>query len=100
MRTGKKKTDDDSEANSQPVVDGYVYIPHHKEPPGYIKFKRHHKKTNDFTHVFLCQKLPGTLPPSSPTAARDGAAADDDGAGEATTTHNAYGRDQRTGGAV
>ena len=80
MRGGKKKDDlidDDDSDTSEKRTDGtnarvftssgggYVYIPHHKEPPRYIKFKRHHKKTREFNHVFLAQKLAGTLPPKS-----------------------------------
>ena len=39
------------------------YIPHHKEPPRYIKFRAHNKKNRDFNRVFLAQELAGTTPP-------------------------------------
>ncbi|KAI1263930.1 WD40-repeat-containing domain protein [Xylariaceae sp. FL1019] len=39
-----------------------VYIPHHKEPPRYIRVRSHHKKTKEFDHVFLAQELTATHP--------------------------------------
>lgn len=82
MRTSKKKGSDDGDSDSDdgmggkrtdgtnasvftsvPGIGGYAYIPHHKEPPRYIKFKRHHKKTCEFDRVFLAQRLAGTRPP-------------------------------------
>lgn len=92
MRGGKKKDDaedsPDKRANgtnhqvysSAPGI-GYAYIPHHKEPPRYIKFKRHYKKTCEFHRVFLAQKLAGTRPSS---AGDDGGSTSEHGKGDDT----------------
>ncbi|KAH6670924.1 WD repeat-containing protein [Plectosphaerella plurivora] len=38
------------------------YIPHHKEPPRYIKVRAHNKKNREFNRTFLAQQL-STSPP-------------------------------------
>lgn len=79
---GKKKDardmDSDSELGSEARMDGinamvfsqslaapYAgvgYIPHHKEPPRYIRTKSNNKKVREFDRMFLAQELVGTLP--------------------------------------
>ncbi|KAI1085393.1 WD40 repeat-like protein [Whalleya microplaca] len=39
------------------------YIPHHKEPPRYIRVRAHNKKVREFNRVFLAQELVGTQQP-------------------------------------
>ncbi|KAI1435103.1 WD40 repeat-like protein [Xylaria sp. CBS 124048] len=41
-----------------------LYIPHHKEPPRYIRVRAQHKRTKEFNRIFLAQELVGTQPPS------------------------------------
>ncbi|KAH6660834.1 WD40-repeat-containing domain protein [Truncatella angustata] len=41
-------------------VAGGGYIPHHKEPPRYIKVRAHNKKVKEFNRTFLAQELAGT----------------------------------------
>ncbi|OTB07931.1 hypothetical protein M426DRAFT_317434 [Hypoxylon sp. CI-4A] len=36
------------------------YIPHHKEPPRYIRVRAHNKKMKEFNRMFLAQELAGT----------------------------------------
>ncbi|KAK1831497.1 WD40-repeat-containing domain protein [Podospora conica] len=82
MRGIKKKDardmDSDSELGSEVRMDGinalvfsqslaapYAgvgYIPHHKEPPRYIRTKSNNKKVREFDRMFLAQELVGTLP--------------------------------------
>ncbi|KAI2468998.1 WD40 repeat-like protein [Annulohypoxylon bovei var. microspora] len=38
------------------------YIPHHKEPPRYIRVRAHNKKAKEFNRTFLAQELVGTHP--------------------------------------
>lgn len=105
MRTGRKKEEEDEVDElgdkrtdgttaqvftSAPGI-GYAYIPHHKEPPRYIKFKRHYKKTCEFHRVFLAQKLAGTRPPPAAADDTDGANASENGKADA---------EDKTGGAV
>ncbi|KAI1204382.1 WD40 repeat-like protein [Annulohypoxylon truncatum] len=40
------------------------YIPHHKEPPRYIRVRAHNKKIKEFNRMFLAQELVGTQPPN------------------------------------
>ncbi|KAI0006389.1 WD40 repeat-like protein [Xylariaceae sp. FL0662B] len=40
------------------------FIPHHKEPPSYIRVRAHNKKIREFNRVFLAQELVGTLRPA------------------------------------
>ncbi|KAM0281809.1 hypothetical protein ACHAQH_003298 [Verticillium albo-atrum] len=68
---GRKKDDyaDDLSELGEPRLDGtdaHVfssaigaggYIPHHKEPPRYIKVRAHHKKIREFNRMFLAQEL-------------------------------------------
>ncbi|KAH8898930.1 WD40 repeat-like protein [Thozetella sp. PMI_491] len=56
---------------SQGVYNSGGYIPHHKEPPRYIRTKTHNKKTREFHRMFLAQELvgtrqPGDIPPANP----------------------------------
>lgn len=44
---------------------GGGYIPHHKEPPRYIRTKAQGKKNREFNRVFLAQELVGTQPPKT-----------------------------------
>jgi WD40 repeat protein len=39
------------------------YIPHHKEPPRYIKVRAHNKKNREFNRTFLAQQLSTTSVP-------------------------------------
>lgn len=68
--------DDESEFSNEPrmngadahvfssVVDAAGYVPHHKEPPRYIRVRTTHKKNQDreFNRMFLAQELVGTQP--------------------------------------
>ncbi|KAJ4409975.1 hypothetical protein N0V82_009343 [Gnomoniopsis sp. IMI 355080] len=68
--------DDESEFSNEPrmngadarvfssVVDAAGYVPHHKEPPRYIRVRATHKKQQDreFNRMFLAQELVGTQP--------------------------------------
>ncbi|KAI1487098.1 WD40-repeat-containing domain protein [Biscogniauxia mediterranea] len=38
------------------------YIPHHKDPPRYIRVRSHNKKVREFNRIFLAQELVGTRP--------------------------------------
>ncbi|KAI1098869.1 WD40 repeat-like protein [Jackrogersella minutella] len=53
------------------------FIPHHKEPPRYIRLRTHNKKIKEFNRMFLAQELVGTQPPSQigQTKTADGATA-------------------------
>ncbi|KAL8308539.1 hypothetical protein RB593_006724 [Gaeumannomyces tritici] len=78
MRGSKKKGDRDGDDNgSEPsdqrpdgnnarvfsTVGAGGFIPHHKEPPRYIRTKAHNKKNREFNRMFLAQELIGTRPP-------------------------------------
>ena len=85
MRGTKKKDardmDSDSELGSEARMDGINamvfsqslaapfagvgYIPHHKEPPRYIRTKANNKKVREFDRMFLAQELVGTRPPAN-----------------------------------
>lgn len=79
MRTSKKKDDANDLASEtgelrdegssahvfSSTIDSAGFIPHHKEPPRYIRVKAHNKKTKEFDRVFLAQELIGTQPISS-----------------------------------
>ncbi|KAK4151539.1 WD40-repeat-containing domain protein [Chaetomidium leptoderma] len=85
MRGGRKKElgdlDSDSEMGSEVRMDGINarvfsetlgsplmgggYVPHHKEPPRYIRTKASNKRTREFTRMFLAQELVGTRPPQN-----------------------------------
>ncbi|CAK7225669.1 hypothetical protein SCUCBS95973_005941 [Sporothrix curviconia] len=76
MRAGRKKEDANdlaSEAGEprdegsnahvfSSIIDSAGFIPHHKEPPRYIRIKVHNKKTKEFDRMFLAQELIGTRP--------------------------------------
>ena len=47
-------------------VDGGGFIPHHKDPPRFIRVRTHDKKEKDFDRVFLAQELVGTSPKANP----------------------------------
>ncbi|CAJ2506604.1 Uu.00g077900.m01.CDS01 [Anthostomella pinea] len=80
MIGGKKKDDDnlddDSEINGErtegadavafgsAAIGASGYIPHHKEPPRYIRVRARNKKVREFNRIFLAQELAGTRPPS------------------------------------
>ncbi|EPE06420.1 wd repeat domain-containing protein [Ophiostoma piceae UAMH 11346] len=84
MRASKKKEDasDHASESGEPrlegsnahvfssIVNSAGYIPHHKEPPRYIKIKQHNKKTREFDRMFLAQELIGTRPPETPSDSR------------------------------
>ncbi|KAL2259133.1 hypothetical protein VTK26DRAFT_7316 [Humicola hyalothermophila] len=50
-----------SQPLASPLAGGFV--PHHKEPPRYIRTKAVNKSTRDFNRMFLAQELVGTRPP-------------------------------------
>ncbi|KAK4131583.1 WD40 repeat-like protein [Trichocladium antarcticum] len=59
-----------SQSMAGPLTGG-GYIPHHKEPPRYIRTRASNKRTREFNRMFLAQELVGTRPPSDvggPTA--------------------------------
>ncbi|KAI0512814.1 WD40-repeat-containing domain protein [Xylaria bambusicola] len=71
MIGGKKKDDDvldnESELSEQRTeganalaFSSAVYIPHHKEPPRYIRVHAQYKKDREFNRIFLAQELAGT----------------------------------------
>ncbi|KAI1419559.1 WD40-repeat-containing domain protein [Xylaria sp. FL1777] len=71
MIGGKRKDDDivdnESELSEQRTegadalaFSSAVYIPHHKEPPRYIRVHAQYKKDKEFNRVFLAQELLGT----------------------------------------
>ncbi|GKT96055.1 WD repeat domain-containing protein [Colletotrichum tofieldiae] len=68
MRGGRRRDDDEDSVFSDHRIDGTNaqafssvigsgYIPHHKEPPRYIRVKAHSKKTREFNRMFLAQEL-------------------------------------------
>ncbi|KAK8101132.1 WD repeat-containing protein [Apiospora kogelbergensis] len=75
---GNKKKDDDYNDDASEVserrteganavvfssaVEAGGYIPHHKEPPRYIRVRSHNKKLKEFNRMFLAQELVGTRP--------------------------------------
>ncbi|KAI2638319.1 WD40 repeat-like protein [Xylaria nigripes] len=80
MLGGRKKNsdilDDESEQSDHRTeganavaFSSAVYIPHHKEPPRYIRVRTQHKRTKEFNRIFLAQELVGTRP--SPSVAED-----------------------------
>ncbi|KAI0127289.1 WD repeat domain-containing protein [Xylariales sp. AK1849] len=75
MISTKRKDDDDDDSEISEMrteganavafgsaVDGGGYIPHHKEPPRYIRVRGHSKKVKEFNRMFLAQELTGTRP--------------------------------------
>lgn len=76
-KTGDESVgDDESEFSNEPrmngadahvfssIVDAGGFVPHHKEPPKYIRVRAQHKKNQDreFNRMFLAQELVGTQP--------------------------------------
>ncbi|KAM4062676.1 WD domain, G-beta repeat domain-containing protein [Hirsutella rhossiliensis] len=62
---GDRRTDgSNARAMTSVAGAGGGYIPLYKEPPRYIRVKRHNKKGRDFNRLFLAQELLGTKPPS------------------------------------
>ncbi|KAK2041233.1 WD repeat domain-containing protein [Colletotrichum somersetense] len=68
IRGGRRRDDDEDSVFSDHRIDGTNaqafssvigsgYIPHHKEPPRYIRVKAHNKKTREFNRMFLAQEL-------------------------------------------
>ncbi|KAK1984552.1 WD repeat domain-containing protein [Colletotrichum cereale] len=68
IRGGRRRDDDEDSIFSDHRIDGTNaqafssvigsgYIPHHKEPPRYIRVKTHNKKTREFNRMFLAQEL-------------------------------------------
>ncbi|AEO69672.1 uncharacterized protein THITE_2120360 [Thermothielavioides terrestris NRRL 8126] len=53
-----------SQALNSPIVGG-GYVPHHKEPPRYIRTRASNKRTREFNRMFLAQELVGTRPPEA-----------------------------------
>ncbi|KAL1867835.1 hypothetical protein VTK73DRAFT_3977 [Phialemonium thermophilum] len=119
MRGSKKKdagdVDSDSEFGGDMRSDGATarvfsqvfsapgagggFIPHHKEPPRYIRTKSHNKKKREFSRMFLAQELIGTRPATS-EGKEDGAK---DTTPSVTTTIAAPGggrKATKTGGAI
>ncbi|OHW98542.1 WD repeat domain-containing protein [Colletotrichum incanum] len=76
MRGGRRRDDDEDSVFSDHRIDGTNaqafssvigsgYIPHHKEPPRYIRVKAHNKKTREFNRMFLAQEL--VIPRNEPS---------------------------------
>ncbi|KAK4043868.1 WD40-repeat-containing domain protein [Parachaetomium inaequale] len=118
MRGGRKKDlgdlDSDSELGSEARMDGINarvfsqalgsplvcggYVPHHKEPPRYIRTRPSNKRTREFNRMFLAQELVGTRPPEN-----DGEIAAEAGKAPVVSVSVAGASDRkstRTGGAI
>jgi WD40 repeat protein len=118
MRGGRKKDlgdlDSDSELGSEARMDGINarvfsqalgsplvgggYVPHHKEPPRYIRTRPTNKRTREFNRMFLAQELVGTRPPEN-----DGEIAAEAGKAPVVSVSVAGTSDRkttRTGGAI
>jgi WD repeat-containing protein 44 len=82
MRGSKRKDDDFNDSESEfgdertdgnnarvfsSIVGAGGYIPHHKEPPRYIRIKAYNKKNKEFNRMFLAQELVGTKPSTKDT---------------------------------
>lgn len=103
--------DDESEFSSEPrmngadahvfssIVDAGGFVPHHKEPPRYIRVRAQHKKNQEreFNRMFFAQELVGTQP--KPTETNQQA---DDKIPTVTVSVAGAGarRKERTGGAI
>ncbi|KAK2001431.1 WD repeat domain-containing protein [Colletotrichum falcatum] len=77
IRGGRRRDDDEDSVFSDHRIDGTNaqafssvissgYIPHHKEPPRYIRVKARNKKTCEFNRMFLAQEL--VIPESESTS--------------------------------
>ncbi|TRX91249.1 hypothetical protein FHL15_007854 [Xylaria flabelliformis] len=82
MIGGKKKDEDildnESEISEQRTeganaiaFSSALYIPHHKQPPRYIRVRAQNRKSKEFDRIFLAQELGGarsSLPTAQPTS--------------------------------
>ncbi|KAI1174114.1 WD40-repeat-containing domain protein [Nemania sp. FL0916] len=85
--------DDESELN-EPRTEGAdavafsaaVYIPHHKEPPRYIRVRAQHKRVKEFDRTFLAQELVGTqaISPTEQSTPVDGDPPSEQAKGDST----------------
>ncbi|KAI0189452.1 WD40-repeat-containing domain protein [Astrocystis sublimbata] len=74
---GGKKKDDSSVDNESEISEhrteganavafsSALYIPHHKQPPRYIRVRNQNRKCKEFDRIFLAQELGGPRPKSS-----------------------------------
>ncbi|KAI0554309.1 WD40-repeat-containing domain protein [Xylaria curta] len=85
MIGGKKKDEDildnESEISEQRTeganavaFSSALYIPHHKQPPRYIRVRSQNRKSKEFDHIFLAQELGGarSSPPKGQPASVNG----------------------------
>ncbi|KAI0455277.1 WD40-repeat-containing domain protein [Xylaria acuta] len=93
MIGGKKKDEDildnESEINEQRTeganavaFSSALYIPHHKQPPRYIRVRTQNRKSKEFDRIFLAQELGGTR--SSPPAGQPASVNGDPPSGQQT----------------
>lgn len=81
------------------IVDAGGFVPHHKEPPRYIRVRAQHKKDQqrEFNRMFLAQELVGTHPKQT----ENGEHADEKTPVVTVSVAGAGGRRrERTGGAI
>lgn len=86
-----------SQTFSNPLTGG-GYVPHHKEPPRYIRTKASNKRIREFNRMFLAQELVGTRPPEN-----HGEPSADEGKAPVVSVSVAGASDRkttRTGGAI
>lgn len=62
---GEPRTEGSNARVFSSMINSAGFIPHHKEPPRYIRVKLHNKKVKEFDRMFLAQELVGTRPPDS-----------------------------------
>ncbi|RYP68485.1 hypothetical protein DL771_006637 [Monosporascus sp. 5C6A] len=74
------------------AVDCGGFIPHHKEPPRFIRVRARDKKLKEFNRVFLAQELVGTCP-----QAEEGAR---NGSEKEATIHGYHKQDPNSGGPI
>ncbi|RYO76414.1 hypothetical protein DL766_000512 [Monosporascus sp. MC13-8B] len=74
------------------AVDCGGFIPHHKEPPRFIRVRAHDKKLKEFNRVFLAQELVGTCPQAEEGARR--------GSEKEATIHGYRKQDPNSGGPI
>lgn len=73
-------------------ADGGGFIPHHKEPPRFIRVRAHDKKASEFNRVFLAQELVGTHSKSNDETR--------DNAERGAALHGYHKQDPRSGGPI
>lgn len=81
------------------IVDAGGFVPHHKEPPRYIRVRAQHKKDQhrEFNRMFLAQELVGTHPKQT----EDGEHTDEKAPVVTVSVAGAGGRRrEKTGGAI